>query len=137
MSDETQVNNPGPEQIAALDFEDALAMLEAEVDRLERGRLRLKDALASYQLIQALSDHCQKLLDEAALQVSVLTANSVTVHEQSAIYRVDALSGDVRQLSLRASVGSNTEAGYEADVDDEDDEDEDDEDNDATEEAGR
>jgi len=50
-------------------FEDALAELEAIVNRLESGDISLDDAIAAYARGTELKQQCQKRLEEAQLKV--------------------------------------------------------------------
>lgn len=54
-------------------FEDATAALESVVACLERGQLRLEDALAVYELGVQLADRCDADLAHAELRVSRLS----------------------------------------------------------------
>ena len=56
-----------------LDFESALAKLEALVEKLESGELALAESLAQFERGVALSRQCQTLLDQAQLKVTQLT----------------------------------------------------------------
>jgi exodeoxyribonuclease VII small subunit len=56
----------------ALDFEQALADLEALVARMEKGDLPLEEALASFERGIALTRRCQSALKDAELKVQVL-----------------------------------------------------------------
>lgn len=58
---------------AELDFESALADLEALVERLESGELALSDSLEQFERGVALSRQCQDLLAQAQIKVSQLT----------------------------------------------------------------
>lgn len=56
----------------ALDFEQALAELEALVSRMEGGELSLEDALAQFERGIALTRRCQDALKTAELRVKKL-----------------------------------------------------------------
>ena len=58
-----------PSDIAAMNFEDALAELEAIVRRLEGGQVKLDDAIQSYERGAQLKRHCEKKLNEAQQRV--------------------------------------------------------------------
>lgn len=58
-----------PKDIAAMSFEDALSELEQIVKRLEEGKIRLDDAIASYERGAALKNHCEAKLREAQAKV--------------------------------------------------------------------
>ncbi len=64
---------PGP--VDALSFEDALAELEAIVDRLDRGEVPLEQSIAAYERGTTLRRHCEKKLSEARLRVERLVAD--------------------------------------------------------------
>jgi exodeoxyribonuclease VII small subunit len=55
-------------------FEEASDALEAVVARLERGQLRLEEALTCYELGVKLAERCEADLSSAELRVSRLTA---------------------------------------------------------------
>jgi exodeoxyribonuclease VII small subunit len=55
--------------IAAMNFEDALAELEGIVRRLESGQVKLDDAIQSYERGAQLKRHCEKKLNEAQQRV--------------------------------------------------------------------
>ena len=59
--------------IAAMSFEEAMAELEAIVQRLERGQLDLEASIAAYERGTALRQHCQEKLRQAQLRVDKLT----------------------------------------------------------------
>lgn len=56
-----------------LDFETALAELEALVEQMESGELSLEASLAAFERGVKLTRHCQAALTEAELKVKVLT----------------------------------------------------------------
>ena len=58
-----------PSDIAAMNFEDALAELEGIVRRLEGGQVKLDDAIQSYERGTQLKRHCEKKLNEAQQRV--------------------------------------------------------------------
>jgi exodeoxyribonuclease VII small subunit len=58
-----------PKDIAAMSFEDALSELEQIVKRLEEGKIRLDEAIASYERGAALKNHCETKLREAQAKV--------------------------------------------------------------------
>ena len=55
--------------IAAMNFEDALAELEQIVRRLEAGQVRLDEAIKSYERGAQLKRHCETKLNEAQQRV--------------------------------------------------------------------
>jgi exodeoxyribonuclease VII small subunit len=55
--------------IAALSFEDALRELEGIVQQLERGQIKLDEAIAAYERGAALKKHCEAKLAEAKAKV--------------------------------------------------------------------
>ena len=63
-------NSKGP------DFEQALAELEALVERLERGDLPLDEALKIFERGVALARHCQASLQAAQQKVEILLKRS-------------------------------------------------------------
>ena len=66
-----------PEDIAGLNFEDALKELEDIVQTLESGDGGLDDAIRSYERGVALKQHCEAKLQEAQARVEkvVLSAD--------------------------------------------------------------
>lgn len=61
--------SPIPADIAKLNFEDALAELEAIVRQLEEGKGKLEDAIKAYARGAALKRHCEAKLAEARAKV--------------------------------------------------------------------
>jgi exodeoxyribonuclease VII small subunit len=61
-----------PDDIRALGFEQALATLEQETQRLESGQLSLADSLTAYQRGAALLRHAQSLLLAAQQEFEVI-----------------------------------------------------------------
>ncbi len=62
-----QAEPPLPES-----YEDAVAELEALVQRMEAGSLSLEQSLAAYKRGVALSSHCRTLLADVQQQVRIL-----------------------------------------------------------------
>ena len=58
-----------PQDIAAMNFEDALAELEQIVRRLEGGQVKLDEAIMSYERGAQLKRHCERKLNEAQQRV--------------------------------------------------------------------
>lgn len=56
-----------------VDFEAALAELEALVARMEAGELSLEESLTAFERGVKLTRHCQAALKNAELKVKVLT----------------------------------------------------------------
>ena len=61
-----------PDDISALDYEQALTMLEQLTSQLETEQLPLEKMIAYYERGQALANHCNQLLDEAELRMKTL-----------------------------------------------------------------
>ena len=61
--------NGVPPDIAAMNFEDALAELEQIVRRLEGGQVKLDEAIISYERGAQLKRHCERKLNEAQQRV--------------------------------------------------------------------
>lgn len=61
-----------PDDIAALSFEDALKELETIVGGLERGQIKLDDAIAAYSRGTQLREHCEKKLAEAKAKIETI-----------------------------------------------------------------
>lgn len=58
-----------PKDIAALSFEDALKELEGIVQQLERGQVKLDEAISAYERGALLKRHCEQRLAEARMKV--------------------------------------------------------------------
>jgi len=67
------------DDVETLTFEEALAELEAIVERLDAGELVLEEALALFERGQALADHCSEQLEAASLRVEQLTEHGEIV----------------------------------------------------------
>lgn len=61
-----------PAPVAELSFEQALAELEAIVDRLDRGEIPLEQSIEAYERGTALRRHCEQKLAHARLRVERL-----------------------------------------------------------------
>jgi len=64
---------PIPDAILALGFEEAMAELETIVRRLEEGKGRLDDAISSYERGALLRRHCEAKLKEAQAKIDKIT----------------------------------------------------------------
>lgn len=73
--DNQTAGEPAAGVSAEQDFESALAQLEALVARMESGALPLEQALQAYEQGVELAKFCQRKLDVAQEQVSVLQGN--------------------------------------------------------------
>ncbi len=62
--------------LGALSFEDALKELETIVQQLERGQVKLDEAIAIYERGVALKRHCEKKLAEAKAKVEKITLSA-------------------------------------------------------------
>ncbi len=62
-------DQPIPDSILALGFEEAMAELETIVRRLEEGKGRLDDAISSYERGALLRRHCEAKLKEAQAKI--------------------------------------------------------------------
>ncbi len=58
-----------PKDIAGLSFEDALKELEGIVQQLERGQVKLDEAITAYERGALLKKHCEQKLAEAKMKV--------------------------------------------------------------------
>jgi exodeoxyribonuclease VII small subunit len=58
-----------PKDIAELSFEDALKELEGIVQQLERGQVKLDEAISAYERGALLKRHCEQKLAEAKMKV--------------------------------------------------------------------
>ncbi len=62
--------------MAGLSFEDALKELETIVQQLERGQVKLDEAIAIYERGVELKRHCEKKLAEAKAKVEKITLSA-------------------------------------------------------------
>ena len=76
-----------PPDIAKLSFEDALGELEKIVGDLERGKVKLDDAIAAYTRGAQLKAHCERKLADAKAKVEkiVLRPDGSVAAENAAI----------------------------------------------------
>ena len=58
-----------PKDIAGLSFEDALKELEAIVQQLEQGKVKLDEAIQAHERGAMLKRHCEQKLAEAKMKV--------------------------------------------------------------------
>ncbi|HEY1432224.1 MAG TPA: exodeoxyribonuclease VII small subunit [Stellaceae bacterium] len=70
------VDSGVPPDIAAMNFEDALAELEQIVRRLEGGQVKLDEAILSYERGAQLKRHCERKLNEAQQRVDRIVIGS-------------------------------------------------------------
>jgi exodeoxyribonuclease VII small subunit len=68
--------NEIPEDIAKLNFEDALQALEEIVKGLESGDVRLDQAIDSYARGAALKRHCESKLREAQAKIEIISLDA-------------------------------------------------------------
>ena len=64
------------DDIKKMSFEDAMAELEAIVERLESGAAKLDDAIGAYERGAALKQHCETKLREAQDKVEKIRLNA-------------------------------------------------------------
>jgi exodeoxyribonuclease VII small subunit len=76
-----------PPDIAKLSFEEALGELEKIVGDLERGKVKLDDAIAAYTRGAQLKAHCERKLADAKAKVEkiVLRPDGSVAAENAAI----------------------------------------------------
>lgn len=76
-----------PPEIAKLSFEEALAELEKIVGDLERGKVKLDDAIAAYTRGAQLKAYCERKLADAKMKVEkiVLRPDGSVSAENAAI----------------------------------------------------
>jgi exodeoxyribonuclease VII small subunit len=74
-----------PVDVASLSFEDALRELETIVQDLERGQVKLDEAISRYERGALLKRHCEAKLAEAKAKVDkiVLAANGAITAENA------------------------------------------------------
>lgn len=64
------------QNVAQMSFEEALAELEAIVQKLERGQLDLESSIAAYERGTALRQHCADKLRQVQLRVEKLSLDA-------------------------------------------------------------
>ena len=85
MSKEPTKEPTVPKAIAGLSFEDALKELEAIVQQLERGQVKLDEAITAYERGALLKRHCEQKLAEAKMKVEkIVFASDGSVSTQPA-----------------------------------------------------
>jgi exodeoxyribonuclease VII small subunit len=77
---------------AASTFEELLVQLQETVSRLESDELTLEEAIAAYERSVEIANQCTSMLDNAELRITTIDAQSRSLREESAIYRVGASS---------------------------------------------
>ena len=77
----------GIREVAGLSFEEALKELEGIVQQLERGQVKLDDAIAAYERGTLLKRHCEEKLKEAKMKVDkiVLSADGAVSAEPTKV----------------------------------------------------
>jgi exodeoxyribonuclease VII small subunit len=74
-----------PKDIIGLSFEDALKELEGIVQQLERGQVKLDEAITAYERGALLKRHCEQKLTEAKMKVEkIVFASDGSVSTQPA-----------------------------------------------------
>lgn len=66
-----------------LSFEQAYNELNEIIQQLERGGISLEKSLQLYERGQALSVHCEQLLDNAELRVNQIDENTATTDDDN------------------------------------------------------
>lgn len=86
---------PGPAEPGSLDYEAALAELDAVLGRLEDGQVGLEEAMGLYERGVQLVRRCSALLDGAERRVSELTAGPDGLpRERAMVLEIDEETGD-------------------------------------------
>lgn len=75
---------PKPKSSDALSFDDALAQIEAIIERIEAGEVGLEQSLSEYERGVGLINHCRAKLDGARRQVEDLTRKLQAADEGAA-----------------------------------------------------
>lgn len=78
----------------SLTFEQALAEVEAIIERIETGEIGLEDALAQYERGVALVNHCRNKLDRAQQKVEDLTRRLEQTDDEGSSARPPARKAD-------------------------------------------
>jgi exodeoxyribonuclease VII small subunit len=84
---QTSPTTETPPEIAKLSFEEALSELEKIVGDLERGKVKLDDAITAYTRGAQLKAHCERKLADAKTKVEkiVLRPDGSVTAENAAI----------------------------------------------------
>jgi exodeoxyribonuclease VII small subunit len=84
---QTSPTTETPPEIAKLSFEEALSELEKIVGDLERGKVKLDDAITAYTRGAQLKAHCERKLADAKAKVEkiVLRPDGSVTAENAAI----------------------------------------------------
>ncbi len=69
-------NETIPEDILALNFEDALSQLDEIVRKLEAGEVGLEDSISIYTRGTHLKQHCQSKLKDAQSKIEKITLSA-------------------------------------------------------------
>lgn len=69
----TEENPMAKSAESAVNFEKSLSSLEALIKEMESGSLSLEKSIDCFERGMALSQHCQKMLQEAEQKVEILT----------------------------------------------------------------
>jgi len=73
-------------------FEELIFQLQETVTRLETEDLTLEEAISAYERSVEIANRCAQMLDDAELRVTTIDAQSRSIREESAIYRVGSNS---------------------------------------------
>jgi exodeoxyribonuclease VII small subunit len=85
LANQTAKEPTVPRDILSLSFEDALKELEGIVQQLERGQVKLDEAITAYERGALLKRHCEQKLAEAKMKVEkIVFASDGTVSAQPA-----------------------------------------------------
>ncbi len=72
-----------PQDIAALTYEQAIAQLEAIIDKIESGEIGLEDSVKAYERGVALREQCRRILERAERKVSELTPDTESADDDN------------------------------------------------------
>lgn len=89
------------DDIAGLTYEEALAQLDALIQKLEGGSIPLEDAISAYERGTRLARHCEQLLDRTERRVTALMVGS-DGRPAEAPLEIDAGAGDAPPPPARA-----------------------------------
>ena len=78
-------------KITDLSFEEALAKLENLVRELEAGKIKLDDAVSSYEQAIALKNLCEKKLNDAKLKIEKIETHQ---NEQPTLTDLDKIDNN-------------------------------------------
>ena len=78
------------DEISKLSFEEALTKLENLVRELEAGKIKLDDAVSSYEQAVALKKLCEKKLNDAKLKIEKIETSKTASQTLTPLDKIDS-----------------------------------------------